>query len=124
MIVVLFNGRPFVGGMVGPEKSCMSGLAALVPANFPEFLVGALLAKCMDRGGAALFIAHQFLSPVGTSGPCRALTFLFVVARGIRPEPTCRRPMTLSYPRNTPSPPPDERQAKRDDSCRASANDL
>jgi len=44
---------------------------------------------------------------VGTSGPCRELTFLFVVARGIRPEPACRRPMTLSYLRNSLSPLPD-----------------
>jgi hypothetical protein len=32
--------------------------------------------------------------------------------------------MTLSYPRNTPSPPPDERQAKRDGFDRSGANDL
>jgi len=32
--------------------------------------------------------------------------------------------MTLSYPRNTPSRPPDERQAERDDFCRPGANDL
>jgi len=32
--------------------------------------------------------------------------------------------MTLSYLRNTSPPPPDERQAKRDDFCRPGANDL
>jgi len=109
VIVVLFNGLPFVGDMVGSEKPRLSGVAAFLLGNVPVSLFGAILAKRIDRSGAALTIARRFVPLVGTGNPCRALTSLFVFARGIRPESACRRSMTLSYPRNTPSPPPDER---------------
>ena len=79
MIVVLFNGLPFIGGMFGPEKSYMSGLAAFILGNFPVFLFGAILAKYMDKSGAALSIAQKLMSLVGTSSPYRALVSLFVI---------------------------------------------
>ena len=80
MIVVVFNGLPFIAGMFGPEKSYMSGLAAFILGNFPVFLFGAILAKYMDKSGAALSIAQKLMSVVGTSSPYRALVSLFVIA--------------------------------------------
>lgn len=80
MIVVLFNGLPFIDGMFGPQKSYMSGLAAFILGNFPVFLFGAILAKYMDKSGAALSIAQKLMALVGTSSPYRALVSLFVIA--------------------------------------------
>lgn len=80
MIVVLFNGLPFIGGMFGAENSYMSGLAAFIKGNFAVFLFGAILAKYMDKSGAALAIAQKLMSLVGTSSPYRALVSLFVIA--------------------------------------------
>lgn len=83
MIVVLFNGLPFIGAMFGPENSYMSGLAAFILGNFPVFLFGAILAKYMDKSGAALSIAEKLMSLVGTSSPYRALVSLFVIASAL-----------------------------------------
>ncbi|WP_369045467.1 GntP family permease [Sinomonas sp. P10A9] len=80
MVVILFNGMPFIGSMFGPEKSYMSGLASFMLSNFPVFLFGAILAKYMDKSGAALSIAEKLMSLVGTSSPYRALVSLFVIA--------------------------------------------
>lgn len=83
MIVVLFNGLPFIDGMFGPESSYMSGLASFIRGNFPVFLFGAILAKYMDKSGAALSIAEQLMSLVGTSSPYRALVSLFAIASAL-----------------------------------------
>lgn len=83
MIVVLFNGLPFIDGMFGPENSYMSGLASFIRGNFPVFLFGAILAKYMDKSGAALSIAEQLMALVGTSSPYRALVSLFVIASAL-----------------------------------------
>lgn len=79
MIVILFNGLPFIGAMFGRENSYMSELAAFILGNFPVFLFGAILAKYMDKRGAALAIAQKLTSLVGTSSPYRALVSLFVI---------------------------------------------
>ncbi|MGM9471465.1 GntP family permease [Pseudarthrobacter sp. YS3] len=80
MVVVLFNGLPFIDSMFGPERSYMSGLASFILGNFPVFLFGAILAKYMDKSGAALSIAENLMALVGTSSPYRALVSLFVIS--------------------------------------------
>ncbi|MDP9800760.1 H+/gluconate symporter-like permease [Arcanobacterium wilhelmae] len=80
MIVVIFNGMPFIASMFGPEGSYMAGLAKFLLGNFPVFLFGAILAKYMDKSGAALSIARTLMRLVGTSSPYRALVALLVIS--------------------------------------------
>lgn len=69
--------------MFGRENSYMSGLAGFILGNFPVFLFGAILAKYMDKSGAALSIAQKLMSLVGTCSPYRALVSLFVIASAL-----------------------------------------
>lgn len=80
MIVVLFNGLPFYESVFTADKSYMAGLANFLKGNFPVFLFGAILAKYMDKSGAAVTIAEKLMKLVGTSSPYRALVSLLVIS--------------------------------------------
>lgn len=80
MIVIVFSRMPFIDSMFGPEASYMSGLAGFLLNNFPVFLFGAILAKYMDKSGAAMTIAEWIMRLVGANSPYRGLIALFVIA--------------------------------------------
>ncbi len=80
MIVVLFNGLPFYESVFTGDASYMAALVGFLKNNFPVFLFGAILAKYMDKSGAAVTIAEKLMQLVGTSSPYRALVSLFVIA--------------------------------------------
>lgn len=79
LVVILFNGMDVLGGMFGTQNSYMSRLAGFILSNLPVFLLGAILAKYMDKSGAALAIAEKLMQLVGTSSPYRAMVALFVI---------------------------------------------
>ncbi|MDM5332170.1 GntP family permease [Ureibacillus composti] len=58
----------------------MTYLAGFVASNFAIFLLGSILAKYMDMGGATVSIANKILSIVGTKNPYNALVALFIIS--------------------------------------------
>ena len=80
LVVLLFNGMPLIDSLFGADKSYIAVLAGFIKSNFPVFLFGAILAKYMDKSGAALAIAEKVMALVGSKSPYRALVSLFIIS--------------------------------------------
>ena len=80
IVVLLFNDVPILETVFGKENSYMTFLAGFVATNFAIFLLGSILAKYMDMGGATVSIANKILSIVGTKNPYNALVALFIIS--------------------------------------------
>lgn len=61
IFVLLLNNTSLLQGMVGKDNSYMTALAGFITSNFPIFLLGAILAKYMDKSGATVSIANKVL---------------------------------------------------------------
>ncbi len=83
IIVALFNGMPFIESLFTADKSYTAYLAAFLKGNLMVFLFGAILAKYMDKSGAAVAIAVKLMEVVGTTSPYRALVSLFVISAAL-----------------------------------------
>ena len=80
IVLLLFNDVPILESVFGKENSYMTFLAGFVASNFAIFLLGSILAKYMDVGGATVSIANRILSIVGTKNPYNALVALFIIS--------------------------------------------
>ena len=80
IVLLLFNDVPILESVFGKENSYMTFLAGFVASNFAIFLLGSILAKYMDVGGATVSIANRILSIVGTNNPYNALVALFIIS--------------------------------------------
>ncbi|MGE7667615.1 GntP family permease [Ureibacillus composti] len=80
IVVLLFNDVDILATVFGKESSYMTYLAGFVASNFAIFLLGSILAKYMDMGGATVSIANKILSIVGTKNPYNALVALFIIS--------------------------------------------
>lgn len=80
IVVLLFNDVNILETVFGKENSYMTYLAGFVASNFAIFLLGSILAKYMDMGGATVSIANKILSIVGTKNPYNALVALFIIS--------------------------------------------
>lgn len=80
IVVLLFNDVNILESVFGKENSYMTSLAGFVASNFAIFLLGAILAKYMDKAGATISIANKVLSVVGTKNPYNALVALFIIS--------------------------------------------
>ncbi|SOC42660.1 GntP family permease [Ureibacillus acetophenoni] len=80
IVLLLFNDVPILESVFGKENSYMTYLAGFVAGNFAIFLLGSILAKYMDMGGATVSIANKILSIVGTKNPYNALVALFIIS--------------------------------------------
>lgn len=80
IVVLLFNDVPILETVFGKEHSYMTALAGFIASNFAIFLLGSILAKYMDKGGATVSIADKILSLVGTKNPYNALVALFIIS--------------------------------------------
>ncbi|MFJ8236286.1 GntP family permease [Ureibacillus sp. NPDC094379] len=80
IVVLLFNDVDILATVFGKESSYMTYLAGFVASNFAIFLLGSILARYMDMGGATVSIANKILSIVGTKNPYNALVALFIIS--------------------------------------------
>lgn len=55
----MFNDVPILETILGKENSYMIALASFIASNFAIFLLGSILAKYMDKGGATISIANK-----------------------------------------------------------------
>lgn len=79
IIVILTNQMDFFTSIIGTENSYMTGLAGFIINFFAVFILGAILAKYIDAGGAAQSIAQKILDKTGTDRPFPVLLALFII---------------------------------------------
>lgn len=80
IVVILTNGMDFFPSLIGTETSYMTGLADFIVNYFGVFLLGAILAKYVEKSGAAQSIAQKVLSITGTEKPFSVLIAIFVIS--------------------------------------------
>lgn len=80
LIIVVFNRMPILESLVGESNSFMSEVGAFLVSNFAIFLLGAILAKYMERSGATVSIANYILNKVGVNNPYAVLVALFFIS--------------------------------------------
>ncbi|MBM4764573.1 GntP family permease [Bacillus sp. B15-48] len=79
IVVIVTNGMDFFSSLVGPDNSYMRGLTNFVINYFAVFLLGAILAKYIEKSGAAQSIAQKVLSATGTDKPFSVLIAVFLI---------------------------------------------
>jgi len=80
IIVILTNGMEFFPSLIGSENSYMTGMTNFMVQNFAVFLLGAILAKYMEKSGAAQSIAQKILQFTGTDRPFPVLVAVFLIS--------------------------------------------
>ena len=80
LVVILFNQMPIMDSLVGPENSYMKAFSTFILANFSIFLLGAVLAKYMEKSGATQSIANRILRLTGTEKPYSILLAIYIIA--------------------------------------------
>jgi H+/gluconate symporter-like permease len=79
IIVILTNQLDLFSALIGKENSYMTGLAGFVINFFAVFLLGSILAKYIDKSGAAQSIAQKILEKTGTKNPFSVLVALLII---------------------------------------------
>ncbi|MEH7381083.1 GntP family permease [Bacillus sp. JJ1533] len=79
IIVIITNQLDFFSSLIGKENSYMTGLTDFVVNFFAVFLLGAILAKYIDKSGAAQSIAKKILEKTGTKNPFSVLVALLII---------------------------------------------
>ncbi|MEH7180976.1 GntP family permease [Neobacillus vireti] len=79
IIVIITNQLDFFTSLIGKENSYMTGLTDFVINFFAVFLLGAILAKYIDKSGAAQSIAQKILEKTGTKNPFSVLVALLII---------------------------------------------
>ncbi|RDU38152.1 GntP family permease [Neobacillus piezotolerans] len=79
IIVILTNQLDLFSSLIGKENSYMTGLTGFVINFFAVFLLGAILAKYIDKSGAAQSIAEKILNKTGTQNPFSVLVALLII---------------------------------------------
>lgn len=80
IIVIVTNKMDFFSSLIGKENSYMTGLTGFVVNFFAVFLLGSILAKYMEKSGAAQSIAQKVLSFTGTKKPFSVLVAIFLIS--------------------------------------------
>ncbi|WP_342430008.1 GntP family permease [Neobacillus sp. FSL H8-0543] len=79
IIVIITNQLDFFTSLIGKENSYMTGLTGFIINFFVVFLLGAILAKYIDKSGAAQSIAQKILEKTGTKNPFSVLVALLII---------------------------------------------
>lgn len=79
IIVIITNQLDFFTSLIGKENSYMTGLTGFIINFFVVFLLGAILAKYIDKSGAAQSIAKKILEKTGTKNPFSVLVALLII---------------------------------------------
>lgn len=79
IIVIITNQLDFFASLIGKENSYMTGLTDFIINFFVVFLLGAILAKYIDKSGAAQSIAQKILEKTGTKNPFSVLVALLLI---------------------------------------------
>ncbi|WP_409274960.1 GntP family permease [Neobacillus sp. SCS-31] len=79
IIVIVTNQLDFFSSLIGKENSYMTGLTGFIINFFAVFLLGAILAKYIDKSGAAQSIAEKILNKTGTKNPFSVLVALLII---------------------------------------------
>lgn len=80
IVVIVTNGMDFFPSLIGTELSYMTGLTDFIINYFGVFLLGAILAKYVEKSGAAQSIAQKVLSFTGTEKPFSVLLAIFAIS--------------------------------------------
>ncbi|WP_156289826.1 GntP family permease [Oceanobacillus salinisoli] len=79
IIVIVTNQLDFFSSLIGTENSYMTGLTGFIINFFAVFLLGSILAKYIDKSGAAQSIAQKILNKTGTKNPFSVLVALLLI---------------------------------------------
>lgn len=80
LIIILTNQMNVLEGMLGQEKSYMTGLAGFLINNFAIFMLGSILARYMEASGATQTIANSILKVMGKDSPYKGLLAITLIA--------------------------------------------
>lgn len=79
LIVILTNQMDLFATLLGSEASYIAGLTDFIVNFFAVFLLGSLLAKYIDKSGAAQQIAESIVAKTGTEKPFAVLAALLAI---------------------------------------------
>lgn len=80
IIIIVFNKMHVMDSLFGQKDSYVSALANFILANFSIFLLGAVLAKYMEKSGATQSIANKILYYTHTDRPYSVLLAIFIIS--------------------------------------------
>lgn len=80
ILIVVTNGMDFFPSIVGKESSYITGLAGFVINMFAVFLLGSILAKYMEKSGAAQSLAVKVISVTGKNNAYAVLIGVFLIS--------------------------------------------
>lgn len=80
ILIIITNGMDFFPSLVGAEDSYLTGLASFIVKFFAVFLLGSILAKYMENGGAAQSIAQKVISLTGKDNAYAVLIGIFLIS--------------------------------------------
>ncbi|MGG5331090.1 hypothetical protein IGI46_002228 [Enterococcus sp. AZ163] len=82
-IALIFSGYDLgssLNQLIGKDNSYMFSLSSFVADFFPIFLLGAILAKLIDKSGAAKSIANRIIKLIGTRNKLSALLAIYLIS--------------------------------------------
>ena len=80
VLIIVTNRMNFFPSIIGKENSYMTGLAGFVINMFAVFLLGSILAKYMEKSGAAQAIAEKVISITGKKNAYAVLIGIFLIS--------------------------------------------
>nr|WP_295974849.1 GntP family permease [uncultured Bacillus sp.] len=80
ILIIVTNGMDFFPTIIGKEGSYMAGLAGFVINMFAVFLLGSILAKYMEKSGAAQSLAEKVISITGKNNAYAVLIGVFLIS--------------------------------------------
>ncbi len=80
ILIIVTNGMDFFPSIIGKEASYMTGLGGFVINMFAVFMLGSILAKYMEKSGAAQSIASKVISITGKDNAYAVLIGVFLIS--------------------------------------------